>query len=620
MCGFVGYASTTVVDLAEFLYGGSDILRHRGPDQGGTWTSEDKRLGVSHRRLSIIDLSSAAGQPMRRSESGLTIAFNGEIYNHADLRRQLEALGHRFTTKSDTEVLLVAYVAWGVDLLSRLNGMFSFALFDEPQGRVLLARDRVGEKPLYYRYNGTILYFASELKALLRHRAFPRRVDVAALDCYLAMGFVPGDRCILSGFNKLAPAHALTFNTRSGESRAWRYWAPPATDGMAARYDDNQLLDELEVVLENAVGRQLIADVPIGVLLSGGVDSSLVTAMAVRRAKHVRTFSVGFPGYDTYDESQHARRISAHFQTDHAELMVSTTSAELIPLLATQFDEPLIDSSMMPTWLVANMVSKHCKVVLGGDGGDELFGGYPHYRRLLWFDRRVRKIPRGIRRCISWLTQRLLPVGFKGSNYLGCLDYDLTTEVPFITRYFTRRTRKKLMGTYVDYGLVAEGIRNERTPKDTDLLQRMTRMDFLDYLAEDILVKVDRASMHNSLEVRAPFLDQRMVEFAFKSVPSRLKATEFENKILLKRLATRVLPSDFDIRRKQGFSIPIEAWLKAGHYRELFWDTLLSSDCVFDRVTVQSLLRCQDLGFANGERLFALVQFELWRKGYGVTV
>jgi asparagine synthase (glutamine-hydrolysing) len=619
MCGLVGVALQIPQIDRSWLVTARDKLIHRGPDDAGEWWSDDGRVGLAHRRLSIQDLSPLGHQPMHRPDRGLSIVFNGEIYNFIELRRELEQSGHVFRSHSDTEVLLAAYTQWGEGCLTRLNGMFALAIYDAQQQRVFLARDRAGEKPLFYRLDGGALYFASELKALLANPSLPRRVDPDALDCYLAMGFVPGDMCILSGYHKLPPAHAMSFDLTKGTAEIWRYWQLPEFDEIEGETDETALLDELESLLEEAVGQQMVADVPVGILLSGGVDSSLVTALAVRRSDKVRTFSIGFPGHGRLDETPHARLIARYFGTEHTELVAEATTADLLPTLARQFDEPMVDSSMFPTWLVSHLVRQHCTVALGGDGGDELFGGYGHYSRLLWMQSRFAYVPNSLRSSLA-KTAGLLPVGFKGRNYLQGMDVDLKRGLPLIASYFDRPTRRKLLHGHGGTRLVAESIRKSRIPKEDDLLQRATRMDFNDYLAEDILVKVDRASMLNSLEMRAPMLDHRLIEFAFSKVPTKLKATETDKKILLKRLAARLLPPEFDKQRKQGFSIPMADWLKAGPFRELFWDALSSADCLFDAATVRSLQRGQDQGRSNGERLFALVQFELWRKAYGVVV
>ena len=622
MCGIVGIAARAPVADRAWLVKGRDAMKHRGPDDAGEWWSGDGRIGFGHRRLSIIDLSAAGHQPMSDPAGTLHIVFNGEIYNFSDLRNELVAKGHAFRSHSDTEVILAAYREWGSECLSRLNGMFSLALYDSSNDRVLLARDRAGEKPLYYHLDSAALRFSSELKGMLADLGLPRCVDRQALDCYLAMGYVPGDRCILVGFNKLAAAHALSFDVRTGEAKVWCYWQLPEFDPKADSGPgaDSRLLDELEALLEDSVRRQLVADVPVGVLLSGGVDSSLVTAMAVRVSSQVQTFTIGFPGHGELDETEHARLVARHFGTRHTELIAEPATADLLPCLARQFDEPMNDSSMIPTFLVSRLVRQHCTVALGGDGGDELFGGYPHYSRLLWMQERFGPIPRPLRQGISAAAEHGLPVGVKGRNWLQGLGADLRYGLPLIATCFDASTRRRLMSAFPDWKTTADSVVKSRVPSNHDLLQRSTRMDFKDYLADDILVKVDRASMLSSLEVRAPLLDHRIVEFAFGKVPSRLKATSSDKKILLKRLTARVLPPEFDRQRKQGFSIPLSQWLKAGAFRDLFHDVLRDSRSVFDARTVDGLLKGQDRGRTNRERLFSLVLFELWRREYGAVL
>ena len=347
MCGVIGIGSTVPVTDRSWLERGRDQMAHRGPDDVGLWWSEDGRVGLGHRRLSIVDLSAAGHQPMHDRERGLSIVFNGEIYNFRELRLEIEQRGHHFHSTSDTEVLLAAYDTWGTDCLSHLNGMFAFAIHDTDRQLVFLARDRAGEKPLYYFLTPGSLRFSSELKGLLADPSLPRRVDPEALDNYLLLGRTPGDRCILAGYNKLPPAHALTFDLRAGAVQRWRYWELPMWPGGDAfsaghaEADASALADELEGLLEDAVRHQLVADVPVGILLSGGVDSSLVTAMAVRSSDNIRTFTVGFPGSGALDEREHARLIADHFKTNHTELVADPINADALPDLAHQFDEPL---------------------------------------------------------------------------------------------------------------------------------------------------------------------------------------------------------------------------------------------------------------------------------------
>jgi len=619
MCGIVGTASIYKTKDRSWLAKAQDTLTHRGPDDAGEWWSDDGRVGLAHRRLSILDLSPAGHQPMHLSLQGLSIVFNGEIYNFHELRNKLMQLGYTFTSQSDTEVLLAAYKTWGTDCLNRLNGMFAFALYDAPQNQLFLARDRAGEKPLFYYLGSDAINFASELKALMVCPDLPRHIDSTAMDCYLAMGYVPGDLCILKGFNKLPPAHAMMYDLHQGKARIWSYWHLPAFDSRVADNDEKLLLNNLENLLEDAVGKQMVADVPVGILLSGGVDSSLVTAMAVRHSDKVRTFSIGFPGHAKLDETPHARLIAQYFGTNHTELMAQPTTADIIPQLARQFDEPMNDSSMIPTWLVSNLVGQHCTVALGGDGGDELFGGYSHYSQLLQKQNQLRFMPRPLRRLVARTAETMFPVGIKGRNWLQGLDFDIHTGLPLNAKLFDPTTRRRLLKNHPEHVFISETMEQKKIPLDQDSIQRATRRDFLNYLPEDILVKVDRASMHNSLEVRAPFLDYRLIEFAFAQVPSNLKTTLQDKKILLKKLAAKVLPPEFDKQRKQGFSIPLSEWLKSGPFRDLFWDTLSSRDILFDQSTVKGLLNNQDRGFSNSERLFSLVQFELWRKAYDVS-
>lgn len=616
MCGIIGIAADAPSAERAWLAAGRDALGHRGPDGAGLWWSADGRVGLAHRRLAILDRSAAGHQPMHDAAGTLSIVFNGEIYNVAELRAALLDLGHTFRSRSDTEVLLAAYRQWGDDCLHRLNGMFAFALFDAGRGRLLLARDRVGEKPLFLYHTPGELRFASELKGLLADPALPRRVDPVALDCYLAMGHVPGARCILQGFAKLPPACALCFDLTRGTLRTWRYWElpPPCAQERAGPAHEAALLDRFEALLADAVARQLVADVPVGVLLSGGVDSSLITAMAARACPRVKTFTIGFPGHGALDETAHARLVARHFGTEHVELTAEPAVAALLPVLARQFDEPVADSSMFPTYLVSRLVRDHCAVALGGDGGDELFGGYHAHSRLLFLARYFGRVPRPLRALPAALGAAL-PPGVRGRNYLMALGEDLRRAVPHLRELFDRRARGRLLPGVRPAGS-AEAVRAAGTPEEADALERATRMDFGGYLAEDILVKVDRAAMLNSLEVRAPLLDYRLVEFAFGAVPARLKATAWQRKVLPKRLAARLLPPAFDRRRKQGFSIPLAAWLRAGPLRELFLDVLHDRGGIFDPRALAELLRAQERGRDNGERLFALVLFELWRREY----
>ncbi|MBC8146996.1 MAG: 7-cyano-7-deazaguanine synthase, partial [Bacteroidetes bacterium] len=364
----------------------------------------------------------------------------------------------------------------------------------------------------------------------------------------------------------------------------------------------------------------LVADVPIGVLLSGGIDSSLVTALASKVSDNIKTFNISFPGYGKYDESSHAKSIAKHFNTEHIELEADDIDIDLLYKLVKQYDEPIADSSMLPTYLVSNLVRQHCTVALGGDGADELFGGYYHHSRLLWTEGKIRRIPIFIRKFFSKIITSLTPVGFKGRNWIQAIETDFHNSIPLIGLFFDPKTRIRLLKKQRSkVKIVAEKVVKNRTFKTSDLLQRITKTDFVNYMTEDILVKVDRASMINSLELRSPFLDYRIVEFAFSEVPSILKATTSQRKIILKKMSERLLPPEFNKQRKQGFSIPLREWLKDGPWRDLFYQVLLADDCFFDKKTVNDLLLGQDKGRNNTERLFSLVFFELWRREHQIS-
>jgi asparagine synthase (glutamine-hydrolysing) len=619
MCGIVGVAGRAE-NSGDVLTAQCGTMRHRGPDATGEWRSADRKVLLGHRRLSIIDLSEAGSQPMSDGEGSLQIVLNGEIYNYRELKKALEALGHRFRSASDTEVLLKAYREWGTECLRRVNGMFAFAIYDAPRRRVFLARDRAGEKPLFYYRSGGRLAFASELKAIMADPTFSRAINAEALDHFLAYGYVPGDLCLLQGVHKLPPAHALTYAIDSDTLNVWQYWTLPEPTHVSEA-DTEPLVDELDGLLADAVQLQLVADVPVGILLSGGVDSSLITAMAARVSSGpVRTFTISFPGHGAYDEGPYARMVATHFGTRHTELVAEPATFELLPQLARQYDEPLGDSSMVPTYLVSKLVRESCTVALGGDAGDELFGGYLHYSRIQEQLKWRRLMPGPLKRAVG-SASTLLPTGFRGRTYLRSLatrDADAWAQA---TLHFDGPTRRRLAPatrSLPDYPPEAYRLRAGEGGKTP--LQKMTSADFRTYLPEDILVKVDRASMLTSLEVRAPFLDYRIIEFAFGRLPDKLRATRTERKVLLKMLAKRLLPNKLDLQRKQGFSIPLHRWFK-GAWGEYLGSILRSAPhSLYDPREIRRLLAGQERGFSNAQRLFNLAILELWRREYDIQV
>ena len=622
MCGIVGCWQKDDLPMNSVLIGKMrDTMICRGPDDAGLWIKDS--IGLGHRRLSIIDLSSAAHQPMVSECGRFVITFNGEVYNFQEIRKDLENLGYRFRSNSDTEVTLEAYLAWGTDCLAKLNGMFAFCIYDDTRKRLFLARDRAGEKPLYYHYGKNGLAFASELKALMADPALPRVLDLNAFNFYLAYGYVPGEMCILKDVRKLGPGQALTYEIRKGRMQSWQYWHLP--EPVADQHTSvKELSDELESLLEIAVRRQLVADVPVGILLSGGIDSSLITAMAARASsKPIRTFTISFPGHAKLDEGPYARLVADYFGTQHTELAAEPASVELLPQIAKQYDEPLGDHAIVPTYLISKLIRQDATVALGGDGGDELFGGYTHYSWIQRLERLRPLIPGFIRKSSAHIAERFLPIGTRGRNHIIGYANNTRSSIAHVNLYFDRWSRDQLLSPDMRHFISQsnpELYRKSLCMSGHSPLQQAMEADFKSTLVDAYLVKVDRASMLSSLEVRVPFLDYRIIEFAFGRVPDSLKATGKERKILTRNLASRLLPPGLDLKRKQGFTMPLQAWFK-GEWGAFMESVLSEADTsLFDRGFIQQLIAGQRRGYSNINRLFALTMFEFWRKEYKITL
>jgi len=574
---------------------------------------------LAQRRLAIIDLSPGGHQPMADSSGELHITFNGEIYNFQDLRRELQQSGHRFRTSSDTEVILESYRKWGNQCVEHLNGMFAFALFDTRTRKLFLARDRAGEKPLFYRHDASGLVFASELKALMKDPAAPRKLQRSALHSFLAYGYVMGEMSILEGVKKLPPAHTLSYDVDANSLRLEQYWKLPTTRSKPSSAED--LERELEELLKDSVRDRLVADVPVGLMLSGGLDSSLLTAFAAQIAgRQVKTFNVSFPGQGSFDEAPYARLVAKHFGTDHTELQAEPSSVDVLTELARQYDEPIADSSMVPMYALSRAIRQNVTVALGGDGGDELFGGYLYYNWLLWLEQARKWTPRFARQIVGSAAAAALPVGFKGRQYLIGFGGNSSEILRSANVLFNADDRRKLLADGLGESvLTPEDAKLSRTQARSSLVRNAMYVDFGTYLPEDILVKVDRASMLSSLEVRAPYLDHRVVEFAFTRLPDSLRATRRERKLILRKIARRHLPPALDIKRKQGFSPPLKTWFK-GKWGEFIRDVVSQAEtCLFRPQFIADLLSGEKQGLPTGNRLFAIAMFELWRREYRIT-
>jgi asparagine synthase (glutamine-hydrolysing) len=623
MCGIAGFVESST---ATFPFGPDagralvhrmcDVIRHRGPDDEGVWVDEGVALGM--RRLSIIDLSTGH-QPIHNEDRSVWIVFNGEIYNYRELRRELESAGHRFYTATDTEVIVHAYEQWGRDAIARLRGMFGLAIWNTRTRALLVARDRIGIKPMHYATVNGRLYFGSELKSLLQAPDLPRDLDPDALDHYLSFLYTPRDGSIFKSVRKLAPGHLLTW--QDGRIAIEPFWELPADETFTGSEED--AVSGLRAVLTDAVRSHLISDVPLGAFLSGGIDSSLVVGlMSEVSGGRVKTFSIGFDEPE-FDELEPARRVAEHFGTEHHEFVVKPDGVGILDRLIAHFDEPFADSSAIPTWYVSEMARRHVTVVLSGDGGDELFGGYDRYLphpRVVAFDRYS---PRALRR-VAEIAAARLPHGVRGKNFLRHVGRDEQGRYLDAIRFFgadekpallTADLRRAIAGPDPETRLASHFERFAHLPWPS----QMMRFDAGTYLPEDVLTKVDRMSMAHSIESRVPLLDNDVIAFA-SALPSSLKIKNGRRKHVLKEVAATLLPADILNRRKQGFGVPLGTWFR-GNLRELFADTLLSSASLqrgyFQPGFVRQIVGEHLTGKRDHTlRLWQLVVFEKWHELY----
>jgi asparagine synthase (glutamine-hydrolysing) len=624
MCGIAGFVDLAgggeVVIDRERVRAMCRVMRHRGPDDEGTYVAPG--IGLGMRRLSIIDLATGH-QPITNEDGTIQVVFNGEIYNYRELRRELEALGHRFATASDTETIAHGYEAWGEGVFARLRGMFGIAIWDARARTLLLGRDRPGIKPLYYAQTGSRLYFGSEAKCVLANPEVDRTLDPAALDHFLAYLYTPRDRAIFRGLRKLLPGHYL--KVHDGRVEVVRYWALPAAPPVLER-SEAEALDQLEGVLADAVRSHLVSDVPLGAFLSGGIDSSLVVALMARAMdRPVTTFTVGFDEA-SHDELPHARRIAQHLGTDHHEFVVRPDALAILDRLIWHFDEPFADASAIPTWYVSEMAARHVKVVLSGDGGDELFGGYDRYLphpAVARFDRTAA----GVGRALARATWRSLPHGARGKNFLRHVARDAEGRYLDSVTLYHADERQRLLSADARAALRDwDAERYFRAPfqrlRALPFPVQMMAFDFETYLPDDCLTKVDRMSMAHSIESRVPLLDHHVVEFA-ATLPADLRIRGGARKYLLKTLAYRLMPRPLLDRPKQGFEMPLDAWFR-GSLREVFGDLLSSQRTrergYFDYTFVEKVLDEHLRGRRNhGLRLWQLLVFELWLKHHADT-
>jgi asparagine synthase (glutamine-hydrolysing) len=603
MCGLTGFLASKNFgpECENHLSRMADAIRHRGPNDQGIWLDRDARIGLAHRRLSILDLSPQGHQPMVSARERYVIVFNGEVYNFKDLRRELDSLGEScgsgssatWRGHSDTEVILAAIEQWGLEkAVKRFIGMFAFALWDKKERVLHLVRDRLGIKPLYYGWQGNSFLFGSELKALKAHPDFKGQVDRNALALLLRHNYIPAPHSIFEGIHKLLPGHILTLNAENPNRlpNSVPYWsAEEMAEKMANdpfKGSEEEAISQLDFILRDAVKMRMISDVPLGAFLSGGIDSSIVVAlMQAQSDRPVKTFSIGF-FEDQYNEAQHAKSVAEHLGTDHTELYVTPQQAmAVIPRLPTLYDEPFSDSSQIPTFLVSELARQKVTVSLSGDGGDELFGGYSRYsafqdlwKMIGWMPTKMQRVFAKIITSIPLETYNknfkwLSPIFSKYGNTrpVGDKMYKLS-EV--LAPGSAKALYTRLISHWKEPDSIVIGASEYPTPftdgtfweNNSDFLQKMTFIDTITYLPDDILAKVDRASMGVSLEARVPLLDHRVVEFAWQ-VPKKMKIKNGKNKWLLQQLLYKYVPQKLIDRPKMGFGVPIDFWLR-GSMRE----------------------------------------------------
>src|SRR5687767_13205213 len=632
MCGITGWANldshAPPPDGArDLLHAMCERMLHRGPDSEGLLVTIGAALGM--RRLAIIDLVTGE-QPAFNEDKSVAVVLNGEIYNYRELRSSLEKRGHSFRSASDTEVLPHLYEEYGDEMIRELNGMFAFALWDSKRRRLLMARDRFGEKPLYWGVFDNTLLFASEPKVLLAHPAVRPSLNLQAVRQYLSFDYIPAPLSIYEGINKLPAAHKLTLEKGQVNVERYRRLSYQTTQPVPSEHEAAEQLREL---LADAVRMRLVSDVPLGVLLSGGVDSSTVAALAVRASSEpVKTFSISF-AEASFDESAYARSVAKYLGTDHHEERLSANlAANLVSEIGAWMDEPFSDPSLVPTYLLSRFTRKHVTVALGGDGGDELFAGYPMYAGHRWAEV-YKRVPQVLRRGIVEPLVHLLPVktknlsfDYKARRFITGVNYDTIARHHVWFGSFSPEQQEQLLtpealsATDGEIYAIARQIADECD--NDDLVTQMQSVDTRLYLAEDILTKVDRASMAVSLEVRAPFLDPRVAEFA-ASLPCNYKLRRMKTKYILKKAVEDMLPSFVTRRGKKGFGVPVAEWLKV-KLRPLARD-LLSPERVrragvFNADYIAQLQDEHERGVANHRKLlWTLLMFELWHESFVET-
>lgn len=641
MCGICGFIDVrqrnTRTEADQILFAMTEAIKSRGPDGAGTWSDADGKVWLGHRRLSVIDLSPAGYQPMVSADGSLVVTYNGEIYNFKEIRTELERKGHTFRGQSDTEVLVEACRVWGpIEAAKRFNGIFAFALWDNAAQEFFLIRDQMGVKPLYWGVHDGLLLFGSQLKALLAHPRQLRQVDQSSVATYFQRGYVPAPFTVFKNVYKLPAGTALHWNLRE-EPKQIQYWdlARIARDGARnpIALSESENVAQLQSLLQDAIGKQMVSDVPLGAFLSGGIDSSTIVAlMQAQSSRPVRTFSIGFSDHQ-FDEAPYARAVARCLKTEHTELYVEASDAlTLIPKLSEWFDEPFADQSGIPTYLVSQLARRQVTVALSGDGGDELFGGYPHYLRTQRVWNSIGRLPRVARHLSADLIRAVhperwtelfgrLPLGFAAEagdklyKIADLLDVSSADEVYQLFVTHSWGNAGSIVKNAHERGMEASRTRIEG--ETLNLLARMQLMDSLVYLPDDILVKVDRASMALGLEARVPFLDPQIIRFAW-NLPEAMKIRSGKGKWILRQLLHKFLPKQMIDRPKKGFAVPLASWLR-GPLREWGEDLLaeqrLRDDGLLDTALIRRYWDEHQAGSRNWQWvIWNALMFQSWQQ------
>lgn len=628
MCGIAGFADFKKSSSEELLKSMTDTIKHRGPDGEGYYFAENDfaQIGLGHRRLSIIDLSECGNQPMHYK--GLHLIFNGEVYNFAEIREELEKIGHQFIGHADTEIILHAYAEWGIDALHQWKGMFTVVIYDETKQEVIAIRDRAGVKPFYYYFNNGLFLFGSELKALVAHPGFEKKINPQAVASYLQYGYVSFPHCIYQNTYKLSAGHVLKLNLEKQDIDIRRYWNVydyynrPKTE-----ISFGEALTETEKILQKAFNYRMVSDVPVGVFLSGGFDSSCVTALLQKdSAEKIKTFTIGTTD-KSLDEAPYAKAIAQHLGTDHTEYYCTPKEAlDIIPELPFYYDEPFADSSAIPTILVSRLARKKVTVALSADAGDEIFAGYNRYDYLLKYGKKLQAVPKVLRKAVA-----------------GVMENVSSESIPYFNKQYNFHSRYQKVRNLLNDPSPAEMLKNlsqvftnaeigelfldnvtelptahssdELQPQFYDPLSYMMAVDYQTYMADDILQKVDRAGMSVSLEGREPFLDQSIIEWAAQ-LPNEYKYHNGDKKYIIKQLVYKYIPKEMMDRKKMGFGIPVDKWLN-NELKELVQDylsdTKLNEHKLFNTAYVQKTTAA----FFGGRtdlylKIWYLLMFQMW--------